>query len=138
MVYAIELSFDFLQEPNISSFQEILLDIALSYECEDKYFMHEVEGSNRICERSHCIFAVTFCADKLDNCLLFLKEIRRNYRRSIYIECIYRDELKCNLIYASKKYLDKMDKHSAQLFKRNRKHSNYTDSELAIINLIKK
>ena len=119
MGYAIELSFDARKHKSLLGNTEDRRKLASDYGCEMQYFMHEIEGKGRRTLRSDSIHVVLFHEEDLSNLLDFIRCIRRE--KAIYVECIYRDDCTCDLLYASPKYLQRMDKSFARTFKRKLK-----------------
>ena len=60
----------------------------------------------------------------------YIQEIRK--KRQNYIECIYRDDSTCDLLYASPKYLRNIDKNFAKTYKKQIKNKVRKEDELAI------
>ncbi len=131
MGYAVELSFD-VKTVGLGFTKRIdtIETKAREYGCSSQYSMHEIEGVGRKTIRNENITVVVFEEEFIDNMYLFLKDIRTN--KLGYIECIYRDEVSCNLLYASPKYLRRLDKKTSLDIRRSIKN-NSDDSIIASI-----
>ena len=131
MGYAVELSFDVKASGlGYTNRINIINTKAREYGCSSYYSMHEIEGVGRKTIRNENITVVVFEEESIDNMYLFLKDIRTN--KLGYIECIYRDEVSCNLLYASPKYLRRLDKKTSLDIRRSIKN-NSDDSIIASI-----
>mgnify|MGYP001268507012 FL=1 len=127
MGYAVELSFE-IRTSGLGYTQQIsaINTKAREYGCSSHYSMHEIEGVGRKTVRNENITVVIFDSDpEIDeNMLLFVKDIRN--KNLGYIDCIYRDDISCNLLYASPKYLRRLDKKSSLENRRLIKNSDDT------------
>lgn len=117
MGYAIELSFDTRKIKNMLEEQKTIYREAFEFGCETQYHMHEIEGYGRKTTRSDYIHVVLF--DKFDNLLDYIRYIRKE--RRLCIECIYKDDTNCQLLYASSKFIKRMDKQTSLCFRREKK-----------------
>ena len=121
MSYAVELSLDI----NTSGVEwnkmiEERKQVANKHECDIQYFTHDIEGKGNKIINNDSIQVVIFEKEKINNLIEYIKEIR-SYKKN-YIECIYQDDVTCDLLYASPKYIRKMDKIQGKIFKRERKY----------------
>lgn len=123
MGYAVELSFD-VRTSGLGYTKRIdtINTKAREYGCSSQYSMHEIEGIGRKTIRNENISVVIFDEEVIDNMYSFLKEIRTT--KIGYIDCIYRDEVSCNLLYASPKYLRRLDKKTSLDIRRSIKNNN--------------
>jgi S-adenosylmethionine:diacylglycerol 3-amino-3-carboxypropyl transferase len=135
MGFAIELAIDMNKHSDIVIRNKERRKLAEEYECEMQYFMHEIEGKKRRTQKNDSIQVVIFDNENFNNLLEFIKKIRIDKKN--YIECIYRDETSCDLLYASPSYLRKLDKNVSKAFKAKRKNTDLNDEELAIWEAIK-
>ena len=136
MGYTIEFSFDLrLHHDSEATRREIIL-CAERNDCTDCYWLYEIEGAKRV-ERNHCVVTTTFACDNITGLIKYLKFIRRS--KNYFVESIYHDE--SGLLFASKCYLDKMDREKAREFKmkfRDKKHNNlWTENERNIVRTLK-
>ena len=79
------------------------------------------------------VYVVIFSENNFDDFLTFIKEIKKE--KNIYIECIYQDDVTCDIIYASSKYLKKNDKDFVKLYKQN-KNKNISNLKKDIYNAL--
>ena len=130
MGYTIEISID-VRKPNmlIKNVKERRI-IAEEHLCEMQYFMHEIEGKKRTTIRSDSIHVVHFSEEQFTNLLNYIKQIRRD--KSLYIECIYRDDIEIKLLFVSPKYLQKMDKDISKRYQKEIKKNIIDDEKIAI------
>lgn len=119
MGFAVELSFDVRKGGAWWSQLDTRRSLAEEYGCEMQYFTHEIEGKGKQTLRSDSILVVTFAEEHLDNFLSFIRTLRKEPKN--YIDCIYQDDTTCNLLYASPRYIRKMNKNIARTFRRERR-----------------
>ena len=122
MGYAVELSFDVKASGlGYTNRINIINTKAREYGCSSYYSMHEIEGVGRKTLRNENITVAIFDSEIIENMLSFIKEIRID--KIAYIDCIYRDDISCNLLYASPKYLRRLDKKTSLEIRRTIKNS---------------
>ena len=122
MGYAVELSFDVKASGlGYTNRINIINTKAREYGCSSYYSMHEIEGVGRKTLRNENITVAIFDSEIIENMLSFIKEIRVD--KIAYIDCIYRDDISCNLLYASPKYLRRLDKKTSLEIRRTIKNS---------------
>lgn len=122
MGYAVELSFDVKASGlGYTNRINIINTKAREYGCSSYYSMHEIEGVGRKTLRNENITVAIFDSEVIENMLSFIKEIRID--KIAYIDCIYRDDISCNLLYASPKYLRRLDKKTSLEIRRTIKNS---------------
>jgi hypothetical protein len=110
MVYQIELSINLNKVTNLTEIKNILIKKAEECKLENYYTMYEHEGKNRQIFRNHCILTCFF----LENDELLSEFIRYSKKfKNISIESVGLDKGKFTLMYASKKYLNMMEKEYA-------------------------
>ena len=120
MGYAVELSFDVRKGGAWWSQLDRYRNLAEEYGCIMQYFTHEIEGRGKTTLRSDSVQVVTFAEEDLDNFLGFIRTLRKEPKN--YIDCIYQDDTTCNLLYASPRYIRKMDKNIARSFRKERRN----------------
>ena len=130
MGYNIEVSIDILRHTNISEVKKQIADSALDFECNHYYYLYEMEGGCKI-PRNHCIMVINFDDEQIFNCAAFLKLIKR--LKTFHIECIYEDDIVCNLIYASKYYQTTMGKDRAIKYNKFKRERSLSDNEKMIL-----
>ena len=137
MGYAIELSIDVRKASKMLSDVRERRQLAEDHMCEMQYFMHEIEGRRKNVVRSDSIQVVMFETENLPHMLEYITKIRKE--RLMYVECVYREDRTCDLLYASPKYLQRMDKNIARTFKRQMKNKAIEEEdEKAILSAIRR
>ena len=113
MVYQLELSINLNKVTNLTEIKNILLKKADECKLEDYYIMYEHIGRNRQIYRNHCVMVFLFTENDelLSDFIRYFKKIKH-----ISIESVGLDECKFKLIYASKKYLNMMEKEFAEKY----------------------
>ena len=117
MGLTIEVSFNICKQGNITNIKQLLSTIAEKYNSKTNYFIHEIEGHNRVIDCNDYVNIVEFESDNFTNIIEYLKSIIKI--KVVKIDCIYYDEGVVNLIYASKKYLLVVNKNSCNPFLTN-------------------
>jgi hypothetical protein len=135
MGYNIEVSIDILRHTNISEVKKQIADSALDFECNHYYYLYEMDGGCKI-PRNHCIMVINFDDEQIFNCAAFLKLIKR--LKTFHIECIYEDDIVCNLIYASKYYQTTMGKDRAIKYNKFKRERSLSDNEKMILEQVSK
>lgn len=136
MGYLLELSIDTKKTSNLSRLKNILVQEALKNKCEIYFFNYEFMGKNRRIFRHHYI--LTFIFEEKDECvsdfIRYVKKTHKNVRfESIFYEnCIY------EIMYASNKYLNLMDKDKAKDYIEKRKSNNLFKNDSVIIKTLRK
>ena len=139
MAYTVELSFDIRNNSSVNTFCHQQRSLAKQYNCDFQYFMTEIEGKGNKTTRSDCIQVVNFNEDQFQNFIDFLNIVYR--QKCLYVECIYREDNSCNLLYISGRYLKRLDKNTAREIKRKyqKKQSETKDiHQEQILNILKK
>ena len=94
-----------------------------------------MEGCSRI-PRNHCIIVINFNDSEIFNCAYFLKTLKK--MKELHIECIYDDEIVCNLLYASQYYLTTIDKDKVIKYNKNKRERSLSDNDKMILEPILK
>ena len=161
MGYSVEVSFDTRKHKDISYIRHLLKE--LSYACggDGGIFLHEFEGTGKTITSNICVFISCFENDEeynmetyynpeleylflepnetdiisqeAKNCQLFIHKIRM--LNNILLETIYNTD-PCKLIYASRRFLGRMQKEEANNFLNN-KTRRLSDEEEILIKTIK-
>ena len=119
MGYAVELSFNAKKTMGLLKKQQDIAVKARLYNCSSQYNMIEMEGVGRKITKSESIHVVIYDDENIDSMYEFIQEIRKN--KLAFIECIYRDDCTCDLLYASGHYLKKLDKPRSLKIRRSMK-----------------
>jgi hypothetical protein len=132
MGYNIEVSFNTAKHSNVSEFKKDITDLAIEFNCDHYYYLYEMEGNTKI-PRNHCIIVINFSDEETFSCAIFLKKIKRHKTRGIYIECIYDDNIECNLLYASQYYLTTIDKENVIKYNKNKRERSLSDNDKTVL-----
>ena len=110
MGYAIEMSRRINNTnmvANCNNFDEYIRKLA--HNSDSYYRMNEYNENSSQKNKKNIelisVYVVIFSENNYDDFLKFIKEIKKE--KNIYIECIYQDDVTCDIIYASSKYLKK-------------------------------
>ena len=118
MGYAVELSFNAKNVGLLRKQQDISVKARL-YNCTSQYNMIEMEGVGRKVNKSESIHVVIFDDEMINSMYDLFMRYRK--RETCLIECIYRDDCTCDLLYASSHYLRKLDKATSLKIRRSLK-----------------
>lgn len=134
MAFTIELSLYKNKSQNVTLHNTTRREQAEHFNCKMQYFMHEIEGFRNNISENDCIQTVIFDIDEYDNMIEYMKLVRQE--KISYIECVYKDDNTCDILYVSPRYLKKLDKNSVKLIKYNIK-KNKDEHKDVIHNVIK-
>lgn len=134
MGYNIEVSISILKHPDVTEYEQEVIKLAEQYLCNNHYKFNEYE-ENVSQIRNHSVINLNF--DNVNHFSEFIKKIKQ--MKGIYIESIYNDDIKSELLYASQYYLTIMDKKISKEFKKNRRERSYSEDEKLFLDpLLKK
>lgn len=119
MGYAVELSFNAKKTLGLLKKQQDIAVKARLFNCSSQYNMMELEGYGRKISKSESIHVVIFDDENINSMCDFVKDVRK--QKLAFIECIYRDDCTCDLLYASGHYLKKLDKPLSLKIRRSMK-----------------
>lgn len=107
MTYQIEIGIDLNKITNLSEITKLLVNKANHCKMEDYYLIYEHIGKNRKIYRNHCVISFLFTEhdELLADFIRYVKKIK-----NISIESVGLDKCKFELMYASKKYLNIMER----------------------------
>ena len=111
MGYEIEISCTLNQSSRV---KQDIINKALYCKCEYHYDQYELQGRRKQIYRMHYIMTFIFPEDGLPM-QAFIRYIKA--RKGIYIECISTDIGKCEILFASPKYLTLMNKEKAKEYR---------------------
>ena len=119
MSYRLEVALNLMQRGDALMLKTEIVKQAEESRCELYYQDFEFEGRKRQIVRNHLFFIFFFPEDPkyIINFLYLLKK-----RKYVYIESVGFDNAKFTLLYASKKYLNMMDKYKAKEYLSSRKN----------------
>ena len=138
MGYTVEVSFDIQKKSSLTMFQDNQRTIANNYNCEMQYFINDIYGSGKKIKRCDCIHIVTFHNDAFDMMVKYIKYIKNNKSSGLILDCVYREENECDLLYVSGRYIQRMEKAEAKEFKRARRTRTFSDDrDLQLFTIIR-
>jgi hypothetical protein len=119
MSYRLEIALNLKHRGDALMLKNEIIKLAEESRCELYYQDYEFQGKKRQFLRNHLFFIFFFPEDPkyIINFLYLLKK-----RKYVYIESIGFDNCKFTLLYASKKYLNMMDKYKAKEYLSSRKN----------------
>ena len=136
MAYQIEISVNLNKITNLSEIKQLLLNKADDCKLEDYYTIYEHMGKNRQIYRNHCVITFLFLEhdELLAEFIRYAKKIK-----NISIESLGLDKGKFQLMYASKKYLNMMEKEFAEKYiNLRRQHKLYKQDSIIFKTILKK
>ena len=133
MTYLIELSYNLSKNTSLNQTISTLLDKAENCRLEHFYKNYEYMGKNRRIIRNHCILTFIFeeHIELVSEFIRFVKKIK-----TINIESVSYDNAIFKLIYASKKYLNFMEKEFALKYIEDRRNGNLFQQDSILMKAI--
>ena len=133
MTYLIELSYNLSKNTSLNQTISTLLDKAENCRLEHFYKNYEYMGKNRRIIRNHCILTFMFeeHIELVSEFIRFVKKIK-----TINIESVSYDNAIFKLIYASKKYLNFMEKEFALKYIEDRRNGNLFQQDSILMKAI--
>ena len=119
MSYRIEVAINLKHRGDALKLKNEIIEKASESRCELYYQDFEFEGKKRHCTRNH-LFIIFFFPEEPKYIINFLHLLKK--RKYAYIESVGFDNCKFTLLYASKKYLNMMDKYKVKEYLLNRKN----------------
>ena len=107
MGYQIEISINLNKLTNLTEIKNILLQKAYDCKLNYHYIVYEHIGKNRQIFRNHCVITLLF--EEHDELLAEFIKYSKSIK-NISIESVGLDDIPFKLMYASKKYLNIMEK----------------------------
>ena len=135
MGYLIELSFNINKVTNFIQTKETILKIAETHNKIFSYNNHEIMGKNRTIFRNHYVMTYLFEDNEIE-VAKFIKKIK--LMKHINIESISYDNCILKMMYASKKYLNIMDKDKAKEYLEKKRNNTLFKSDSIIMKEIYK
>jgi len=130
MGFLIELSFDIIKTKNFISLKQSIIQLADKYGKTFLYNNHEIMGKNRTIFRNHYVITILF-EENEENVSKFIKTIKKN--KNIKIESISYDNCILKMMYASRRYLNIMDKYKAKEYLEKKKNNTLFKSDSIIM-----
>jgi hypothetical protein len=131
MGYNIEISLNLIKIQNSSEIKQNINDLAMEYNCNNFYIMDDTDIYSKI-KRIHSIMVVNFLENELNNCIRFIREMKK--QKNCFIECVYDDNV-YKLIHASSYYLKCINKQKSIDYKKCIKECNFNENEIKLLNL---
>lgn len=100
MGFNIEVSFKIKTGNSYTKYNNLMLDLIEYNEATHHYFINETVGARKI-ERSHRIAHVNF--DTMEKLQGFINSVKKE--KQFYIDCVSKDEITSQILYASTYYL---------------------------------
>ena len=136
MAYLLELSINLKKHVNLSEMKNKLFEKAEECKVERYYSVFEYMGENRQIYRNHCV--LTFIFPEHDELLTAFIKFSKKFK-SISVESLGYDNIIFKLMYASKKYLNMMDKGKVQQYIKDFKSKSlYRQDSLPVRAILKK
>jgi len=128
MAYKIELSLKLKQQSNITYTTDSIINTSYKHACVNHYINYEYIYKRKIVIRNSCVISLTF-DDIPKEIGKFIRKIKKN--RTISIESISYDDTVTELLYASKQYLNIMEKSQMKEYLEKKKNGLLdTESEI--------
>ena len=133
MTYLIELSYNLSKNTSLNQTVSTLLDKAENCRLEHFYQNYEYMGKNRRVIRNHCILTFMF-EEHLELVSEFIRYVKKF--KTVNIESVSYDNAIFKLIYASKKYLNFMEKEFALKYIEDRRNGNLFQQDSILMKAI--
>ena len=133
MTYLIELSYNLSKNTSLNETISKLLNKAENCRLENFYKNYEYMGKNRRVIRNHCILTFMF-EEHLELVSEFIRYVKKF--KTVNIESVSYDNAIFKLIYASKKYLNFMEKEFALKYNEDRRNGNLFQQDSILMKAI--
>ena len=133
MTYLIELSYNLSKNTNLNETINKLLTKAENCRLECFYKNYEFMGKNRTIIRNHCILTFIF-EEHMELVSEFIRYVKK--LKIVNIESVSYDNAIFKLIYASKKYLNFMEKEFALKYIEDRRNGNLFQQDSILMKAI--
>lgn len=135
MVYQIEISINLNKIKNLTEIKNTILEKAFNCRLEDYFINYEHIGKNRQIFRNHAVLTLSF--EEHDELLAeFIKFIKT--MKNISIESVGLDDISFKLMYASKKYLNIMEKQFVDNYLKSKKTNKLYKQDSIIYKILSK
>ena len=135
MAYNIELSLKLKQQSNITSMVNDIIDVSYKHSCNNHYINYEYIYKKKVVIRNTCVISLTFDDDPRE-ISKFIRKIKKN--RTINIESVSYEDTIIDLLYASKKYLNIMEKSQMKDYLEKKKNGLLDTTSPIMIEIYKK
>ena len=133
MTYLIELSYNLSKNTNLNETINKLLKKAAMCRLENFYKNYEFMGKNRKIIRNHCVLTFIF-EEHMELVSEFIRFVKK--LKVINIESVSYDNTVFKIIYASKKYLNFMEKEFALKYIKDRRNGNLFQQDSILMKTI--
>tara|TARA_Y100000816_G_C25900835_1_gene469916 strand:- start:115 stop:525 length:411 start_codon:yes stop_codon:yes gene_type:complete len=135
MGYLIELSVNIKKNTNLTKIKDDIKFFANKNNCSFMYDSYEYVVNNRYYYRNHYITTIEF-PDNDEQLIKFIKEIKK-YKK-IYIEMLSYEDMKYDIMYASKKYLNMMEKEQAKSYLKSKSEKTLFKYDSKLMKVLRK
>tara|TARA_E500000178_G_scaffold320128_1_gene342994 strand:- start:121 stop:531 length:411 start_codon:yes stop_codon:yes gene_type:complete len=135
MAYNIELSLKLKQQSNITSTINNIIEDSYKFSCSNHYINYEYIYKKKIVIRNSCVISLTF-DDNPRDISKFIRKIKKN--RKINIECVSYEDTMLDLLYASRQYLNIMEKSQMKEYLEKKKNGLLDTTSTIMIEVYKK
>ena len=130
----LELSFLLYKVVSLENIQNSITSTIEKYNINKYYLDFEIENQKRTQQKG--VYTIHFEEIEYNKfntkeILNFLKNIKKI--PNVNLECIYKDNISCDIIYASKYYLKNMGKTCENNYKEKKKTRAYSETEFEIL-----
>ena len=134
MTYLIELSYNLSKNTNLNETINKLLEKAAMCRLENFYKNYEFMGKNRKIIRNHCVLTFIF-EEHMELVSEFIRFVKK--LKLINIESVSYDNTVFKIIYASKKYLNFMEKEFALKYIKDRRNGDLFQQDSILMKAIR-
>jgi len=135
MAYNIELSLKLKQQSKITSTINNIIEDSYKFSCSNHYINYEYIYKKKIVIRNSCVISLTF-DDNPRDISKFIRKIKKN--RTINIECVSYEDTMIDLLYASRQYLNIMEKSQMKEYLEKKKNGLLDTTSAIMIEVYKK
>ncbi len=136
MGFFIEISFDVIKSNNFIDLKKNIIELADKSKKEFFYVNHEIMGKNRRIYRNHYVMSFLF-GDNEELVADFIRDVKK--LKIVNIESVGYDNCVFKLMYASRKYLNIMDKFKAKEYlQKKREHTLFKNDSVILKAVYKK
>jgi len=132
MGYEIEMSYNIKQHVYyLSNLLTKSIELAENNHCEKHFQFTDNKGYNKIKGQTPFL-VVCFENNRFTEMTYFLQEIIAKYKKNIHIESVYDVENR-NIIYASSRYMEIMEKEQKDDYKHRRQTRSFSETDYFIL-----
>jgi len=135
MAYKIDLSLKLKQQSNITHTIDDIINNSYKHACVNHYVNYEYVYKKKIVMRNSCVISLTF-DDEPKEISKFIRKIKKN--RTISIESISYEDTTTELLYASKQYLNIMEKSKMKEYLEKKKGGLLDTESVIMVEVYKK